>query len=185
LKQEALNIHQEIIDRCREGDAQAQHDLYRLYSKSMINTAFRICGNQEDAEDALQESFVNAFKHLKTYRGDATFGAWLKRIVVNKSLTIVKKSSSESIMLQAYGENNDWANDSKEELDNYSVEVIRNAIMNLPPGFRSVITLYLFEGYDHEEIGQILGVAESTSKTQYKRAKDKLRMILNEQLKYG
>ncbi len=185
MKQEALNIHQEIIDRCREGDPQAQHDLYRLYSKSMFNTAFRICGNQEDAEDALQESFVNAFKHLKSYRGDATFGAWLKRIVVNKSLTIVKKSSSESIMLQEYSESNEWVNDSLDDIDNYSVEVIRSAIMNLPPGFRSVITLYLFEGYDHEEIGQILGVAESTSKTQYKRAKDKLRMILNEQLKYG
>jgi RNA polymerase sigma factor (sigma-70 family) len=92
LNEQGLDIHKELIDRCRMGDQDAHFRLYKLYSRAMYNVGFRITGNEEDAEDVLQESFVSAFKNLESYRGDATFGAWLKRIVVNKSINVIKKA---------------------------------------------------------------------------------------------
>lgn len=148
----------------------------------MFNTAFRIVGSHEDAEDVLQESFVSAFKNLHRYRGDASFGAWLKRIVINKAITHLRRNRYEFIAVE--GESDEIY--TGDELGDYplSVEQIRMAVNELPTGFRSVLTLYLFEGYDHQEISEILGITESTSKTQYKRAKEKLKSILKTVVKY-
>ncbi|HET9052793.1 MAG TPA: sigma factor, partial [Cyclobacteriaceae bacterium] len=79
MNEQVLDIHHELIERCRTGNQDAHFRLYKLYSRAMLNTAYRITGNAEDAEDVLQEAFVSAFKNLHRYRGDATFGAWLKR----------------------------------------------------------------------------------------------------------
>ena len=84
-----MNIHDELIARCKAGDREAHYRIYKLYSRSMFNVSYRITGRSEDAEDALQEAFISAFKNLDSYRADATFGAWLKRIVVNKSINFV------------------------------------------------------------------------------------------------
>ncbi len=150
----------------------------------MLNTAYRIIGNVEEAEDALQESFISAFKNLHTYREEAAFGAWLKRIVVNRSLTALNRRKNE-ILIPESGEDvleEVSADDSEIQL---SIEKIKEAMIDLPAGFRSVLTLYLFEGYDHKEIAEILNISESTSKTQYKRAKDKLKELLKSEIKYG
>lgn len=185
LEGNTINIHAELIGRCRDGDPIAQYDLYQLYSRSMFNTALRICGNREEAEDVLQEAFVSAFSHLSSYREDATFGAWLKRIVINKSITSIKKSQKEALMMEE-AERTDTEFDPYEDADvQLSVNKIKEALMCLPNGFRSVLSLYLFEGYDHKEIAEILGITESTSKSQYKRAKDKLRILLEKEVKYG
>jgi RNA polymerase sigma factor (sigma-70 family) len=143
----------------------------------MYNIGYRITGNGEDAEDVLQEAFISAFKNLDNYRGDATFGAWLKRIVVNKSINVLKKRKHE--LMPADDEwdvpDEEPAGDYKEGL---TVDRVKKAIEALPDGYRSVLSLYLLEGYDHQEIAGILGITESTSKSQLNRAKGKLREIL-------
>ena len=140
----------------------------------MYNVSYRITGREEDAEDALQEAFISAFKNLSSYRADATFGAWLKRIVVNKSINVLKRRKHELMP-----DDEEWdvvetesAGDYREEL---TIDRVKKAIEELPDGYRSVLSLYLLEGYDHQEIAEILGITESTSKSQLNRAKGKLR----------
>ena len=142
--------------------------------------------DEDDAEDVLQEAFVSAFRNLRGYRGDATFGAWLKRIVVNKCINFMKKKHT---MMQPLDDEPIEVIDDTEEPDyreiNLSVDRIKIGIAELPDGFRTVLSLYLLEGYDHKEIGEIMGITESTSKSQYLRAKKKLRTILESRVNYG
>lgn len=172
-----LNIHGELIARCKAGDREAHFELYKLYKRAMFNVSYRITGREEDAEDALQEAFISAFRNLQSYRGDAAFGAWLKKIVVNKAINILKKRKYETMP-----EDEQWdvaeeeaPADYKEEL---TVDRVKKAIDLLPDGYRAVLSLYLLEGYDHQEIAEILNITESTSKSQLNRAKSKLREIL-------
>lgn len=147
----------------------------------MFNTAWRITGNEDDAEDVLQEAFINAFKNLDNYRGDATFGSWLKRITINKAINAVKKRRFELMP-----ENEEFDVPEKDEEEVYmpelSVGKVKDAIQNLPDGYRSVLSLYLLEGYDHQEIAGILGITESTSKSQLNRSKKKLKELLTGKL---
>jgi RNA polymerase sigma-70 factor (ECF subfamily) len=140
----------------------------------MFNVSYRITGRQEDAEDAIQEAFISAFRNLHNYRADATFGAWLKRIVVNKSINVLKKRKHELMP-----EDQQWDVAETEEPAEYkeelTIERVKRAIEELPDGYRTVLSLYLLEGYDHQEISEILGITESTSKSQLNRAKGKLR----------
>ena len=176
-----VNLHEELILRCKSGDRNAHFRLYKLYSKSMYNVSFRITGNEDDAEDALQEAFISAFRSLENYRGDASFGAWLKRIVINKAINVLKRRRHELIP-----ENEEW--DIAEPVadaeyrDELTVERVKKAISQLPDGYRTVLSLYLLEGYDHQEIAEIMGISESTSKSQLNRAKAKLRQHLTQML---
>ncbi|HNC30474.1 MAG TPA: RNA polymerase sigma factor, partial [Cyclobacteriaceae bacterium] len=146
MNEQALDIHQELIDRCRAGDREAHFRLYKLYSRAMYNVGYRITGNEEDAEDVLQEAFVSAFKSLDNYRGDATFGAWLKRIVVNKSINIIKKRR-ENVIAQDDEFDVPEEDDSADYRPELSVERVRQCIDLLPDGYRTVLSLYLLEGY--------------------------------------
>jgi RNA polymerase sigma factor (sigma-70 family) len=180
-----VNIHANLIERCRENDSSAQFEIYKLYNKAMFNTALRITGEQQDAEDVLQEAFVSAFQNLESYRADAAFGAWLKRIVINKALNLVQKSKKDLMMVSESEAETEFEEPVRESEPAYSVDTIKKAMNELPTGFRTVLSLYLFEGYDHKEISQIMNITESTSKSQYKRAKDKLKLILNKEVNYG
>jgi RNA polymerase sigma factor (sigma-70 family) len=178
------NKHIKIIDRCKAGDQKAYYEIYELYSKAMFNICFRIIGNQEVAEDVLQEAFVNAFQNIQSYQGRASFGAWLKKIVVNKAISYLRKQQLKLVELEDNLE--PVLEDDTEDIGlAMKVETIREAIQKLPNGFRVVFSLYLLEGYDHREISEILGITESTSKSQYNRAKKKLREILKEEVYYG
>jgi RNA polymerase sigma factor (sigma-70 family) len=174
LDQPVLNMHDELIARCKAGDRQAHYSLYKLYSKAMYNVGYRITRSEEEAEDVLQEAFINAFRNLDSYRGEATFGAWLKRIVVNNALS---KRKHEPIP-----EDDRWdvaeAEPPVEYGDKLTVDRVKRCIELLPDGYRSVLSLYLMEGYDHQEIAEIMGISESTSKSQLNRAKSKLRELL-------
>lgn len=143
----------------------------------MYNVGYRIVNNAEEAQDVLQEAFISAFRNLEFYRGDATFGAWLKRIVIHKAINCLKKRRLERL---PDDENWDVGQPTEEESEAfpYSVEVVRKAIEELPDGYRSVLSLYLIEGYDHAEIGEIVGISESTSKSQFNRSKKRLKEIL-------
>jgi len=150
----------------------------------MFNISYRITRNQEIAEDVLQEAFVNAFQHIESYQRKASFGAWLKKIVVNKAISHLRKQQLEFTEINDRLDISNENNEVDEREINMKVETVREAILKLPNGFRVVFSLYLLEGYDHKEIAEILGISESTSKTQYNRAKKKLREILKEEVYY-
>lgn len=168
------NIHHELIEKCRAGDRKAQFELYRLFYKGMYNVCLRIVGHAADAEDVMQEAFLNAFRKLDTYQGKVSFGAWLKKIVINRSLDYLKKKhvKFEEVTERTGGFDED---EVQPEVD---VDRIRKGILSLPDGYRVVLSLHLMEGYDHEEISQILHISNSACRTQYMRAKNKLKEIL-------
>jgi len=174
-----IDRHVELVERCKLGERKAQYELYKSYSKAMFNICMRIINHMGEAEDALQEAFVDAFSNLHQFRQQSTFGAWLKQIVVNKAINQVRSRKVKWVEIDEWQE--DESGEHSEEIsvwneDDTSLEVerIRNAVLKLPDGYRVVLSLYLFEGYDHEEIGEVLGISESTSRTQYMRGKRKL-----------
>ena len=176
---EDFSIHSDLILRAVHGEEDAYAALYQLYARSMLNTAFRIVGDRDDAEDVLQDAFISAFRHLPSFRGESTFGAWLKRIVVHKSVNALNKRRTVSF---PEGEMEHLAAPEPDAADvfPYSVEEVIAAVSRLPDGYRAVFSLYLLEGYDHEEISEILSISESTSKSQLNRAKRKLIEILKQ-----
>jgi RNA polymerase sigma-70 factor (ECF subfamily) len=171
------NIHQEIIDQCREGNQKAQFQLYKLYYKPMYSVCMRIINNDADAEDVMQEAFLKAFTKMDTYKGEVSFGAWLKKIVINRSLDYLKK---RKVKFEEINEKTNKIIDYQMETKEVNMKVIKDAIQKLPDGYRVVLSLYLIEGYDHEEISEILGISNSNSRTQFLRAKNKLREILKD-----
>lgn len=181
MAQRKLNPHQHLVDRLREKDRQAQYEVYGLYAQAMYNTALRIVGNRAEAEDVLQEAFLAAFTKIELYKSDATFGAWLRRIVVNKSINLLNQRKAELVPLENAPELSGGPVAESFDSPLWNVEQISAAIRALPDGYRVVFTLYLMEGYDHREIAGILGITEGGSKSQFNRAKKKLREILNAQ----
>lgn len=186
MKQEETiyrNIHQDIIDRCKEGEQKAQFQLYKLYYRAMYNTSLRILNDTLEAEDVMQEAFLKAFGKIDTYSGKVSFGAWLKRIVINQSLDELKKKKMDLDSIDEEQVQLEHVKDEKnidEEAIKYKAELIRDKINELPEGFRIVLSLYLIEGYDHEEIGEILNISSSTSRSQCARGKQKLLQLLKE-----
>ena len=179
-----IDIHIHLVEKARKNDRESQFELYKLYSRGMLNVSYRIVGNIEEAEDVLQESFTNAFNKIDKYRGESTFGSWLKRIVVNNSLTVVKKRKFETSDIDDL-DHGAFFEDEDEYLDDeLDIDKVKSAINLLPKGFKMVLSLYLLEGYDHKEIGDIMEISESTSKSQFNRAKKKLRLILKEKYSY-
>lgn len=177
------NIHQDIIDKCKLGNQSAQFKLYKLYYKAMYNTSLRIVNDSALAEDIMQESFLKAFEKITSYNKKVSFGAWLKKIVINKSLDEIKKNKIETDTID-----DNLSNKIAEKVNNYDfdyelkTEQIKNAIEQLPEGYRIVLSLKLIEGYDHDEISQILKIKSSTSRSQCARARQKLVEILKPQL---
>jgi RNA polymerase sigma factor (sigma-70 family) len=177
LENKYINIHQELLNRCQQGDQGAQFEIYRLYYKSMYNSSLRIVGVREEAEDIMQESFLTAFRKLKSYNGEVSFGAWLKRIVINRSLDILRKR--KVVFEEVYAEL-PLIGESEPEVEPITVEEVKSAIGRLPDGYRTIVSLILLEGYDHEEVSGILGIKNVTSRTQFSRARQKLKELLIE-----
>ncbi|MFN8241140.1 MAG: sigma-70 family RNA polymerase sigma factor [Bacteroidales bacterium] len=170
------NIHQDLIDGCKTGDQKAQFQIYKLYYKAMYNTSLRIVNDTMEAEDIMQESFLSAFEKIETYSGTVSFGAWLKKIVINRSLDTLNKKKAVFEDIDSHAGLKDSSPDDRakqEELD-VRVEEVKEAINKLPDGYRIILSLYLLEGYDHDEIADILGITSSTSRSQLSRAKQKL-----------
>jgi RNA polymerase sigma factor (sigma-70 family) len=170
--------HFDLLERCRDGHRESQFELYRLYSRAMYNTALRMVQNPHDAEDLLQSVFVEVFGKIDTFRFESSVGAWIKRITINKTINFLK---SRRLAVQELTASHDLAPEPEPEAEPaYTVERIREAVAKLPDGYRVVFSLYAIEGYDHEEIAQILNITEATSKSQYSRAKAKLRDMLTD-----
>jgi RNA polymerase sigma factor (sigma-70 family) len=166
-----------LIERCKKSDKNAQLDLYKAYYRAMYNTAHRILKDNFEAEDIMQEAFLTAFTKLHTFKGEVTFGAWLKRIVINKSLTQLKKNKRyQDVKMEVI------TNDKiEEEAIDYKVlnpKKILNTLQSLKDNYRVVLTLNLIEGYDYEEIAQILNYTNENVRTTVSRAKKKLKQVL-------
>ena len=143
----------------------------------MYSVSLRIIDDDMEAEDVMQEAFLSAFKKIGTYKGEVSFGAWLKKIVVNRSLDYLKK---RKVQFEEINERTTQIKDYQMETKEVDVPTIKKAIQALPDGYRVVLSLYLLEGYDHDEISQILGISNSSSRTQLLRAKNKLKTILRD-----
>jgi RNA polymerase sigma factor (sigma-70 family) len=180
LNQDIHDIHRKLVEACQAGDRKAQYELYHSYARAMYNICFRMMNHTDEASDMLQEAFIDAFSRIGTFRYESTFGAWLKRIVVNKCINALQKRKVEFInedIPEDMPENSDSETVDEEHLK-LSVDRVKKAMQQLPENARIVFSLYLLEGYDHTEIAEILKITESTSKTQFMRAKQKVKDIL-------
>lgn len=162
-------IHEDLIEASKRGSDKARYQLYQLYSKAMFNVCYRMLKSIEDAEDMLQEVFVQAFHKLESFRYESSFGSWLKTITINNCINFLNKRKAELVYCEEIYRH-DHVQEEEENVT-LTTENILEAMEDLPEGGRLVFSLYLLEGYDHGEIAQILNITESTSKTQYMRAK--------------
>ena len=178
MKTDIRYTHQALVEKCKTGHRSSQYELYALYVDAMFNIGLRMLGNTEDAEDIVQDSFVSAFKNLNSFNYESSFGAWLKRIIINKSINYLKKKEVPVVPIDAHQFH--LKDEAPEETKEVDIEKVKVGISKLPAGYQQIINLYLIEGYDHIEIAEVLGIATSTSKSQYHRAKKKLIDIINE-----
>ncbi|MBT2163429.1 RNA polymerase sigma factor [Zobellia barbeyronii] len=173
----------DVVEQCKNNNRKGQLKLYRQYCDGMFCLAMRYVKNTDDAEDVLQESFLKAFQRIEQYEGNVTFGAWLKRIVINKCIDFLKSKKHETIEFEErhlpVTEDEDWSVD-----DGVTVKEIKAAMQELPEKYKYVVMMYLLEGYDHGEISQILSLTETTCRTRLLRGKGYLKQLLKEK-NYG
>jgi len=169
-----FQIH--IVEKCKQNDRQAQMQLYNQYCNGMLIVALRFVKDTMEAEDIVQEAFIKAFSKLEHYKAEVSFGAWLKRIVINKCIDVLKSKRQRLIELEEHHLNvvdidyeNEWLVD-----EDITIDEIKSAMERLPEKYKFVVILYLVEGYDHQEISEILNISEVASRTQLSRGKQKL-----------
>ncbi|MDO1501111.1 RNA polymerase sigma factor [Winogradskyella maritima] len=174
-------FHVEIVEKCKQNDRQAQLKLYKQYCDGMFVVANRFVKNTMEAEDVVQEAFIKAFTKIDQYKAEVTFGAWLKRIVINKSIDLLKSKKQrledlEDIHLKVVDQDNDdeWLVE-----DHVTIDEVKAKIETLPDKYKYVLMLYLIEGYDHQEISEILNISQVASRTQLSRGKVLLQNLLN------
>ncbi|WP_082921963.1 RNA polymerase sigma factor [Lewinella sp. 4G2] len=169
----ARMTEKELVAACRRQDRRAQKELYDRYSRAMYTACYRICGDFDSANDALQEGFLKVFQKLDTFRGDSTVGAWMKVVIVRTALNKLRsRKIMEDLPLNHADEELDWGTSA---LD---TEYLEKAIAKLPDGYRAVFVLIEVEGYKHKEVAEMLNITTGTSKSQLFYAKKKLREYL-------
>lgn len=168
-----------LVERCKDKDARAQMQLYDRYCDAMFQTAYNFMRDEFLAQDVMQEAFIKAFKKIDLYNAEATFGTWLKKIVVNTALDWLKARKVETVNVDSFKisveEESDWELESRA-----TYEKVLEFIEKLPDKYRNVLKLYLLEGYDHSEVSQILQISEVSSRSQLARGKNKLIQMLNQ-----
>lgn len=184
MKASITNLNQtqlaeNVVERCKKGDVRAFRELYDAYSAAMYNICLRMTNNVSDAEDTLQEAFIQVHKNIHKLERDNSVTAWIKRIVVNHCLNTLRK---KKVYFEDVDEVEVMTEDGIDEAQfTWTVAAVKSAIHGLPHGYRTVLNLYLFEEYSHREIAEMLSITESTVKTQYMRAKEKVRQIVKQQ----
>jgi len=172
-----FHIHDKIIAKCKKGNSKAQFEVYKLYYRGMFNVSLRIVQSTNDAEDVMQEAFLSAFNKINTWSQEVTFGAWLKKIVVNKSLDYLKK---KKLQISNLDEKDivEEENYNNEDSTKIKVELIKKAIDKLSEKYRIVTLLFLFEGYTHIEIGEIRFLRAKEMILQSQSLKSKIQDII-------
>lgn len=173
----------DVVEQCKANDRKAQMQLYKQYCEGMFCVAMRFVQNSDDAEDVVQESFIKAFQRIHQFKGEVSFGAWLKRIVINKSIDFLKSRKNKLIELDEnymhIEEDDDWTVDN-----DITITKVKRTIGLLPEKYKYVVMMFLIEGYDHKEIAQVLKLTETTSRTRLLRGKVYLKELLKERA-YG
>lgn len=167
-----LQSELDLVAGCLAGSRNAQYRLYQKYADAMYNICCRITNDPEVASEVLQDAFMTVFEKIGTYGQQSTLGAWIKRIVIHKCIDCMRL---KKMVFQEITENLSHVSEQEEEPVSINVALIQQAIAALPEGYRVVFTLYALEGYDHDEIAQILKISEQTSKSQYHRARGKIK----------
>jgi RNA polymerase sigma factor (sigma-70 family) len=159
----------DLIKGCINGDRRIQEQLYKQYSGKMYAVCLRYASNSDDAQDLLQEGFIKVFSNIHRFRGEGSFEGWMRRIFVNTSIEhFRKKSNSYSI---SETEENTIPDKQWSVVESLAEKDLVKMIQDLSPGYRTVFNMYVVDGYSHKEIGQLLGISEGTSKSQFARAK--------------
>ncbi|SJZ32491.1 RNA polymerase sigma factor [Sediminibacterium ginsengisoli] len=178
--EQEYTIQTAVVRKACKGDGESQSWLYRQYSKAMFNICMRMTGNRNDAEDVLQDAFILAFRNIHQLKEPAQFGGWLKRIVVNECIRFSKKNLQWSDWDEKWDDS--LRNEEPEWWTTVSLELVHREIKGLPDGCRQVFNLYVLEDYSHRDIASNLGISESTSKSQYHRARQLLKERITKQL---
>lgn len=190
METQIINIHHELIQACLKASddpaakaekRKAQYELYKLYYKAMYNTALRIVNNSGEAEDIMQNSFLDAFGKLETWHGTGTFGSWLKRIVINNAVDAIRQHRELRMLTDDELEIPDFATENPYDDIEARVEEVKKAMNQLSHEDRIILSLFLLEGYDHEEISGILEISYNATRTRYSRARQRLCNILKMQ----
>jgi len=181
-KTEATRVDRDIVHRCRRGDVGAFEEMYKRYGSRLYTVAYRITGSAADAEDLVQDIFLQVYRRLDSFRGEAALGTWLHRLAVNACLDFVRSKQGRRQRLTDTAEDLDalqapaagpWRPDAA--LDRMDLE---RAISRLPPSYRRAFLLHDVEGLEHHEVGEALGIAEGTSKSLVFKARTRLRRLL-------
>lgn len=171
-----INIENEVFDLCEKGDRRAQMQVYNDYAKGMFHVSLRIVNDTAQAEDIMQESMITAFSKISQWNREATFGSWLKRIVINNSLTHLRKDKKmPSVSFEDYHDCIEETDDIDIEESGWSGKKVLTAMKDLKDNYREILTLSLIEGMDNEEIAQIMGISNGICRTTISRAKTSLK----------
>lgn len=172
-------LQSRLIAECRQDNQKAQLQLYDMYCKAMYHTAYNFVKDEAIAEDMAQEGFIKAFQKIASFNEEVSFGAWLKRIVINQCLDWLKKRKLNVVSIDA--QELQIANEENWEVDDcITIKCINESIDKLPDKYKVILKLFLLEGYDHQEIAQILNISEVSSRSQLFRGKNKLKELLKQ-----
>lgn len=177
---EASMSDEDLIKACLGGDTVAQKSLYDRFSRKMMGVCIRYTGDYEEAQDVLQDAFVKVFEKLNTYSGNGSFEGWVRRIFVNTALDAYRKNK-QSRQNQDIDEVGYALSSSDDVVSDLSAQDLLKILDKIPTGYKVVFNLYVIEGYSHKEIADQLGITESTSKSQFSRARSHLMALLTKQ----
>lgn len=169
----------QLIESCKKGDRAAQKAIYDLLAPRMFPVCIRYIGDRTSAEDILQEGFITLFTKIDSYKGDGSFEGWARRIFVTTSLMSLRKKDALK-MSEELETVRSMKTDVSTQIENIGYKELMELVMSLPPGFRTVFNMYAIEGYSHKEIADVLGVTETTSRTQFSRARAWLQARIKE-----
>lgn len=174
-----VSIDHKLIEECKSNSARAQMRLYDKYCEGMYIIAKRYVKDSATAEDVMQDAFIKVFKNIESFKGEVTIGSWIKRIVINQCIDYLKKRKIELVSIEekelTIANDDDWQVE-----EHINVNIITAAISQLPEKYKIVLNMYLFEGYDHQEIAQVLNITEVNSRSQLMRGKNKLKSHLKQ-----
>ncbi len=177
-KDKIIAIQTPLIEACKKNDAEAQKKLYDMHVRAMFGTCLRMVGHREDAQDVLQDAFIAAFRGIQNFNGQSTFGAWLKRIVINKCINHLNRKNI--LVFEETSDHNAGELQKSDDDLELSTARIQKAISELPVGCRTVFVMKVLEGFDHQEIAEVTGISIGTSKSQFSRARSLLQVELKD-----
>ena len=167
----------QLIERCSKNDITAQTELYNRFARRMMGICLRYSENRAEAQDLLQDGFLKVFQKISTFKGEGTLDGWIRRIMINTALDNIRRKDNEKDRVE-FEEETLWNGDDNGIIPAISAKELLRDIQNLPRGYRTAFNLFAIEGYNHKEIGEMMGVTETTSKTQYLRARLHLQRTL-------